>query len=562
MQYGIVMRFLHFTGALLLILTALPAAQAPAPASAPPEPTGYTVFLRGTAIGRESVTVRSDADGLSVVTEGRISAPADLIIRRAEFSYAADWTPRSFALEANASGQDVTLRTTVKDGTAVTEGTQGGRPVTLTHPVSPRTVLHANGIFGSYVALARRLAATTAGAELRMYVVPQAEIPVRVATVSDERMQIGADFLNVRRYELVFTNPGGEITAQLTTDGEGRLIGVSIPAQSLNILRADLAATTARTRVHSNPGDEPVTIPAAGFNLGATLTRPATPPPAGGRYPAVIFLSGAGSDDRDGYLYGIPIAGQLAGAAAQAGLLAVRYDKRGYGQSGGRSESATITDAAEDARAVMRWLAARKDVDPRRVALVGHAEGAWVALLAAARERRFAAVVSIAGAGSTGAELFLEQQQRALDDLKLPPEEREKRVALQKLIQSAVLTGKGWDAIPSDVRRQADTPWFQSVLTFNPMRVIEDVRQPMLFVHGELDRQVPVAHVDRLAGLAKAESRSKSIDVVVVKGVNHLLVAATTGEIGEYSTLTDRTIGNDVASAITGWLTRTFQAVK
>jgi dipeptidyl aminopeptidase/acylaminoacyl peptidase len=559
MQYGVSMRFFHCTCALVLALALAAPAAAQAPAAG--DSTGYSVFLRGEPIGRENVSVRSDADGLTVVTEGRVSAPADLLIRRAEFRYATDWTPMSFVLEANAGGEDVTLRTTVKDGNAVTEGTQGGRPVSITHPVSRQAVLHANGIFASYVALARRLVGTPAGSELRLYVVPQAEIAVRVAAVNDERMQIGTDFLDVRRYELVFTNPGGELTAHLTTDREGRLVGVSIPGQSLNILRADLTASTARTQVYSNPGDEPVTIPAAGFNLGGTITRPSTPPP-GGRYAAVIFLSGSGADDRDGFLSGIPMIGQLAGAVAQAGVLAVRYDKRGYGQSGGRAESASITDAAEDARAVMRWLAARKDVDPRRIALVGHAEGAWVALLAAARERRFAAVVSLAGAASAGAALVLEQQQRALDRLKLPPEEREKRVALQKQIQAAVLTGKGWNAIPADVRKQADTPWFQSLLAYNPMRVIEDVRQPMLFVHGELDRQVPVEHADRLATLAKAESRSPSIEVVIVRGVNHLLVPATTGEPGEYATLTDRMVSQDVSSAITGWLTRTFQSVK
>jgi pimeloyl-ACP methyl ester carboxylesterase len=552
------MRFLYCTCAFVLILAAPSVAQAPAAAS---EPTGYTVFLRGAPIGREDVSVRSDANGLTVVTEGRISGVADLIIRRAEFKYGPDWTPEWFVLEADAGGQDILLRTTVKNGTAVTEGTQGGRAVSITHSVSPQAVVHANGIFGSYVALARRLAGTAAGSELRLYVVPQAEIAVRIAAVNDERMQLGANFLDVRRYELVFANPGGELAAQLTTDREGRLVGVSIPAQSLNILRADLAASTARTQVHSNPGDEPVTIPSTGFNLGATLTRPSTAPPAG-RYPAVIFLSGSGADDRDGFAFGIPTTGQLAGAAAQAGFLAVRYDKRGYGQSGGRAESATILDLAEDARAVMRWLAARKDVDPKRIALVGHGEGAWIALLAASRERRFAAVVSIAGAATTGAELVLEQQQRALDQLKLAPAERDKRIALQKQIQTAVLTGKGWDAIPAEIRKQADTPWFQSLLAFNPMRVIDDVRQPMLFVHGELDRQVPVAHADRLAELAKAESNSKSIELIVVRGVNHLLVPATTGEIGEYGTLADHNVSKDVTSAVNEWLTKTLAAIR
>jgi pimeloyl-ACP methyl ester carboxylesterase len=392
-----------------------------------------------------------------------------------------------------------------------------------------------------------------------MYVIPQAEITVRVASVQDERMQLAADFLNVRRYELVFVNPGGELGAQLTVGPDGALIGVNVPAQSISVVRADLAASTARTQVYSNPGDEPVVIPAAGFNLGATLTRPKSPAP---RLPAVILLSGSGVGDRDGHALGIPTLGQLAGALAEAGFLAVRYDKRGYGQSGGRAESATLSDSADDARAVMRWLSERKDVDPRRIALVGHSEGAWVALLAASRERRFAGVVSIAGPASRGAEMILEQQQYALDRMKLPPEEREKRVALQKQIQTAVLTGKGWEGVPPDMRKQADTPWFQSLLAFDPARVIEDVRQPLLFVHGELDRQVPVAHADRLADLARKESDSKSIEVVIVRGINHLLVPATTGDISEYGTLTDRTVSPDVTTAINTWLTKTFAAVR
>jgi dipeptidyl aminopeptidase/acylaminoacyl peptidase len=519
------------------------------------------VFLRGNAVGREDVTVQVDTTGTTIVTEGRIQSASPFIIRRAEFKYTTDWSAESFRLDATVNGEDVALRTTVRNGAAVTDGTQAGKPVSITHPVDARTVLHANGVFGSYVALARRLSGVKPGTSLRMYVVPQGEIAVRVASVQEDRMQLGAAFLDVRRYELVFVNPGGDLAASLTAGTDGSLIGIGVPAQGLNVLRADLSATTARTQVFSNPGDEPVVIPAAGFNLGATLTRPSTAP-AGGRFPAVILLAGSGVDDRDGFALGIPTLGQLAGRLAEAGILAVRYDKRGYGQSGGRSESATVTDYAEDARAAMRWLAERKDVDPKRIALVGHSEGAWLALLAASREKRFAAVVSIAGPAATGAELVLEQQQRALDRLNLAAEERDRRVALQKQIQTAVLTGKGWEGIPPEMRRQADTPWFQSLLAFNPAKVIEDVRQPLLFIHGELDRQVPVAHADRLADLARKESDSKSVEVVVVRGVNHLLVPAFTGEISEYGTLTDRNVSRDVSSAINTWLTKTFAAIR
>jgi pimeloyl-ACP methyl ester carboxylesterase len=311
--------------------------------------------------------------------------------------------------------------------------------------------------------------------------------------------------------------------------------------------------------VFSNPGDEAATIPAVGFNIAATLTRP-----KGGaaRAPAVVLVTGPGIPDRDGFALGIPTIGQLAGALADAGILSIRYDKRGTGQSGGRSESATLQDYAEDARAIVRWLSDRKDIDPKRIALVGHGEGAWIAMLTATRERRIAGLISIAGPSGSGADVILEQQQRALDVLKLAPAERDQRVALQKQILSAVATGKGWGTVPPALRKQADTPWLQSFLTFNLTRVIEDLRQPILFVHGELDRQVPVTHATQLSDLARKESRSPSIEVVVVRGVNHLLVPATTGDIAEYATLTDRNVSADVKAAVTSWLTKTFSVVK
>jgi fermentation-respiration switch protein FrsA (DUF1100 family) len=111
------------------------------------------------------------------------------------------------------------------------------------------------------------------------------------------------------------------------------------------------------------------------------------------------------------------------------------------------------------------------------------------------------------------------------------------------------------------MRKQADTPWFQSVVKFDPAKVLEDVRQPLLFVHGELDTQVPAAHADALATLAREESDSKSIDVVIVRGVNHLLVPSGAAPRGPEATATP-TVTPEAAAAITSWLTRTFAAVR
>jgi len=204
----------------------------------------------------------------------------------------------------------------------------------------------------------------------------------------------------------------------------------------------------------------------------------------------------------------------------------------------------------------------RKDVDPKRIAVIGHSEGAWVAMLAASKERKLAAVVSLAGAGMNGGDLILAQQQRALDQTSLSPQDRASRVALQKQIHSAVLTGKGWEGVPPNLRKEADTPWMQSVLLFDPAKTLEDVRQPILFVHGALDHEMEPANAERLADIARKESKSKSVELVVVRGVNHLLTPAVTGEVSEYASLDDRTVSKDVAEAVNGWLARTFAAVK
>jgi len=168
--------------------------------------------------------------------------------------------------------------------------------------------------------------------------------------------------------------------------------------------------------------------------------------------------------------------------------------------------------------------------------------------------------VSMAAPSQTGTERVLAQQRMALARLNLTPVEREEKIALQKRIQAAVLSGTGWEGVPADVRKQADTPWFESLLAYDPAKVLEKVRQPMLFLHGQLDKQIGVENVDRLAENARKASKSKVVDVISVRGVNHLLVPAVTGEVAEYGTLSDRNVSKDVTMSISDWLTRTLVA--
>jgi len=283
----------------------------------------------------------------------------------------------------------------------------------------------------------------------------------------------------------------------------------------------------------------------------------AKPAAATGPLPAVIVIGGPTVGDRDGVVAGIPVLGQIAADLVAAGFAVVRYDRRGVGQSGGRSETTTINDYAEDVRAIVTWIGkSRKDIDKRRIALVGHGEGGWIAMTAAARDDRVTAVAVASTASTTGGELVLERQRRVLDGLKATDADKQAKIELQRKINAAASSGASWDGIPLEMRRAAETPWFQSYLAFDPARVIRDVRQPVLIVHGALDTEVPPYHAEKLAELARARKRKVSVDVAALPGLNHLLVPAQTGEVEEYAVLPEKKVSPVATAAIGTWMVR------
>lgn len=148
--------------------------------------------------------------------------------------------------------------------------------------------------------------------------------------------------------------------------------------------------------------DQDVKITAGEITLSGTLTVPDPAPPTSAerRLPAVLLLPSLLPRDRDGRLdrrrhpgWFLPprrsesgILARLAAALAGHGAASLRYDKRGCGRSGGEWSEAGLFTLVDDARDAIAVLRGHPTVDPTRIGLVGHGEGAWLALSVAAAD--------------------------------------------------------------------------------------------------------------------------------------------------------------------------------
>jgi pimeloyl-ACP methyl ester carboxylesterase len=521
--------------------------------------SSFMIFLRGTAVGAEQMAVMRTADGWDIISTGRLGAPFDVVARKLEVRYTADWKPLEFTLDSTVRGEFQKVFVGVDGANASIEITTGigTEPVRKTQTIDANSLLLPNVFYGPYEALAAQLKNAASGSTLQAFILPIGPVTLRVGDSTTEQIQTAGRVITAKKTHVTANTAGAALDFTLWADENGRLLEIAVPAQGLDVARTDVASVSSRHVAISRPNDEQVRIPAIGFTLAGTLSKPtvaATTP-----RPAVILTAGAGTVDRDALTAGIPILGQLAGALADAGFIVLRYDKRGVGQSGGRTEAASLGDFSDDQRAAVKFLTSRKDVDDKRIAVIGYSEGGLVSLLSAAKEKHIAGVVLVATPGVSGADLILAQQQHALSKSNLSDAEKQARIDMQKKINDAAISGKGLDALTPAVRRQIDNAEFQGVLASDPAKIVPNVKQPILVVQGERDMEVAPANADRLEALAKARKQPAAVEVVKIPGVNHLLVPAQTGEVDEYAALVDKQVSPVATTAIVDWLKKTLK---
>ncbi|NEX16556.1 MAG: alpha/beta hydrolase [Halochromatium sp.] len=201
--------------------------------------------------------------------------------------------------------------------------------------------------------------------------------------------------------------------------------------------------------------------------------------PAADATQTVIILHGWGSNAEQM----LPLAQPLH----RAGLNVLLFDARNHGASDGDSFS-SLPRFAEDLGAAIAWLQRQHPSRSMQIAVLGHSVGAGAALFEATRNSQINAVISI-GAFADPAQLT----ERYLARLHLPR------------------------FIVELTKRYVEWVIGHRFATIAPVNSIRHIPCPVLLVHGDQDRTVPIEDAERIAAAADPAQ----VRLLVIAGAGH-----------------------------------------
>jgi len=340
------------------------------------------------------------------------------------------------------------------------------------------------------------------------------------------------------------------VAMHLALSADGHVMGGSVPAQRLSILRGPAGAPLVATRKdYSAPPGAPYTAEdvivtsSAGLHFSGTLTLPS---PRHGRVPAVVTITGSGSEDRDEQspvLSAYRPFRQIADTLGRRGIAVLRLDDRGMGESDLGPRTVTSADMADDIRGAIAYLRARPEIDTMRIALLGHSEGGVIAPMIAETDKQIRAIVLMAATASPGRAILSSQQHYVVDTV-------------------AKLTGSRRDAALAQYARNTDSvaaalPWMKWFLEHDPSDVARHVSTPVLILQGQADHQVPSPEAAKLAAAFRAGG-NRHVTVRLFPETNHLFVTDTLGGFS-YEKLPSLSVRKDVLGTIADWLSATLR---
>ncbi len=246
---------------------------------------------------------------------------------------------------------------------------------------------------------------------------------------------------------------------------------------------------------------EEVTFEAAGTSVHGTLTRPA----GSGSFPALLLIAGSGPTDRNWnsrLLPGKNGSGQLlAEALGRRGVVVLRYDKRGTGETEFPGELSWDDYLAEQ-RAGLALLASRASVDQSLIYPAGHSEGGIHAVrLAEDPGTPLAGLILLATPGRTMMDTVIEQIRAQIRLGGATAEKEEQLINGLRTVLEHCAAGEEMDlsllggdlgllSVAIAFQQKEAQAFIREILIFDPAAALAASGLPALILNGDRDMQV------------------------------------------------------------------------
>ena len=258
-----------------------------------------------------------------------------------------------------------------------------------------------------------------------------------------------------------------------------------------------------------------------------------------GSRPAVVLVHGSGPQTR----YMVQL---YAETLCSWGFAALAYDKRGAGESTGDTWDVSYEVLADDVAAAVSVLRHHARIDPYKVGLLGGSQAGWIMPLAALRSEHVAFIVMLAGPAVSIAEQNVHNVLYNLRANGLSESDIQDAVAHVRLFNRVLCTGEDWRLFQRSLEKGRSAPWsdyawaidkpptkeeaesIRREVERDPLRVLQQVRCPVLAIFGGSDNVVPPQeNVQPMREAFLASSKSNYVIEVVPEATHTFLESAT-----------------------------------
>jgi dienelactone hydrolase len=297
--------------------------------------------------------------------------------------------------------------------------------------------------------------------------------------------------------------------------------------------------------------EQPLTLVNGRFELPGTLTLPV----GNGPFPAVVLVQGSGPEDQDETIGPNKPFKDLAWGLASRGIVVYRYTKRTQKytvQSSDDPMRMTVEDETiSDARAAVALVAKQPTVDPKRVFLLGHSLGAYLAPRIATGDAEIAGIVMLAANARPLEKVVLEQIHNLAAMSGTPTEAEQKRIEAAedaaKQIESPNL--KPEDKIEFLGATTYGAYWLD-LRAYDPLKTAAKLKIPILIVQGGRDYQVTPSNFQ---AWSDALSNNKNVTLRTYPDLDHLFIHGTgASKPSDYARLDH--VSTEVVESIATWI--------